>query len=338
MCDFKYNSGSRIPSIFSMTRAAAHSNKIAITMGDPSGVGAEILGTSLSALPGSTIERMVIFGDAGVLKGGIPGGAELREVTALAAADARPGAPTIAGARAQVAYLEAAVAAARAGEIAALVTAPISKSQVRAAGFEFPGHTEFLAHRLGAARHAMMFAGPTLKVVLATVHVALRDVSAELTVDGIVDAVELGTESLARDFGVAAPRVGVVGLNPHAGEGGMFGREEIEVIGPAVARCRAAGIDARGPLVPDAAFRAAADGAVDLLVAMYHDQALIPVKLIDFERAVNVTLGLPIVRTSPDHGVAYDIAGRGVARAGSFTAAVKLAVEMSERRAASANA
>jgi 4-hydroxythreonine-4-phosphate dehydrogenase len=178
----------------------------------------------------------------------------------------------------------------------------------------------------------MMFAGPKLKVVLATVHVALADVPARLSVDAIADAVGLGAEALVRDFGVAAPRVGVVGLNPHAGEGGLFGREELDVIGPAIARCRDAGVDARGPLVPDAAFRAAVGGSCDVLVAMYHDQALIPVKLIDFEQAVNVTLGLPIVRTSPDHGVAYDIAGQGVARPHSFTAALRLAADMLDRR------
>jgi 4-hydroxythreonine-4-phosphate dehydrogenase len=315
-----------------MTRAARHSNKIAVTLGDPSGIGPEIIANSLNKLDEAMARRVVVFGDRGVLKGGIPAAIDLREVTRLAEADARPGAPNAAGAAAQVAYLEAAVAAAIAGDVGAIVTAPISKTQVRRAGFAFDGHTEFLATTLGAARHAMMFAGPKLKVVLATVHVPLRDVPGRITAARIVDCVELAAESMARDFGIAAPRVGVVGLNPHAGEAGLFGREEIDTLAPAIETCRAAGIDVRGPLIPDAAFRDAVAGACDVLIALYHDQALIPVKLVDFEEAVNVTLGLPIVRTSPDHGVAYDIAGTGTARATSFFAALTRADDMLRRR------
>jgi 4-hydroxythreonine-4-phosphate dehydrogenase len=170
------------------------------------------------------------------------------------------------------------------------------------------------------------------------VHLALAEVPRALTVEGITRTARLAAESLQRDFGVKPVRMGVLGLNPHAGENGIFGREESDIIGPAIDACRrelGSDVVVSGPLIPDAAFRQAADGDYDVLVAMYHDQGLIPVKLVDFEKAVNVTLGLPIVRTSPDHGVAYDIAGTGKARPDSFIAALKLAVELVERRSAS---
>jgi 4-hydroxythreonine-4-phosphate dehydrogenase len=264
--------------------------------------------------------------------GGSSLGVTLDEVTTLdlAAGEATLGAPDRACGAAQVAYLEAALTAARAGELAALVTAPISKTQAKAAGFAFPGHTELLAERLGAREHAMAFFGPKLRVVLATIHHGLAQVPRVLDEAAVARAVFLGGSALARHFGLARPRIGVLGLNPHAGEGGLFGDEEARVIVPGAAhgkqRLAELGIDATvdAPLVPDAAFRQ----RYDLFVAMYHDQGLIPVKLLDFEDAVNVTLGLPIVRTSPDHGVAYDIAGRGVARHGSFAAALRLAAEM----------
>lgn len=314
--------------------AATGADRIAVTLGDPSGIGPEIVGKALAAAPGALARRVVVFGDGGALRGAVPDGIALRAVTHLAPEDARPGRPTPAGAAAQVAYVEAAVAAARAGEVAALVTAPIAKAQVRRAGFAFDGHTDYLAHAFGARRVAMMFAGPRLKVVLATVHLPLRDVPARVTADRVRDCIELVADAMVRDFGAARPRVGVVGLNPHAGEAGLFGDEEQVAIAPAIAACRAAGIDCGGPLVPDAAFRAAMSGRWDALVAMYHDQALIPVKLVDFDDAVNVTLGLPIVRTSPDHGVAYDIAGAGRARPTSFVAALRLADELLARRRA----
>ena len=298
---------------------------IGITLGDPSGIGPEIVARSLAERPDL---RVRIFGDRGVLeRAGLDVTADIVEVTRLSPEDSFPGRPTPAGAAAQVAYLEAAVADRR---LTALVTAPISKTQAKAAGFDFPGHTEFLAERLGAAEHAMAFFGPTLRVVLATIHLPLAAVPVGLTVESIASAISLGVQALVHHLRIDRPRIGVLGLNPHAGEGGLFGREELEVIAPAIeagrARLQAAGVRASvtGPLVPDAAYRAPAD----LFVAMYHDQALIPVKLIDFEEAVNVTLGLPIVRTSPDHGVAYDIAGTGRARHGSFLAALDLAAKM----------
>jgi 4-hydroxythreonine-4-phosphate dehydrogenase len=312
--------------------------RLGVTLGDPSGIGPEIIAATLRTEP-ALARSLVLFGDRGVLaRAGLPAElldadqVELVEVTRLALADAAPGVPTPAGGAAQVAYLEAAIEAARPGPgaLAGLVTAPISKRQVAAAGLGFPGHTELLAERLGAAEHAMAFFGPTLRVVLATIHIPLGEVARVLTAQAVARAIFLGGQALHRDLGIAAPSIGVLGLNPHAGEDGLFGLEEEAVIGPGIqagrARLLGAGIAAtvRGPLVPDAAYRQ----RHDLFVAMYHDQGLIPVKLTDFEEAVNVTLGLPIVRTSPDHGVAYDIAGKGVARWGSFAAALRLARSM----------
>jgi 4-hydroxythreonine-4-phosphate dehydrogenase len=210
------------------------------------------------------------------------------------------------------------------------VTAPISKTWARRAGFAFPGHTEMLAARFGVPDVVMMFAGPKMRVALATVHVPLADVARTLTTARIAKTIGLLAASLVRDFGIAAPRIGVVGLNPHAGEGGMLGLEDRDVIAPALAAL--ATLHVFGPLVPDAAFRDHLHGRYDALVAMYHDQGLIPVKLVDFDEAVNVTLGLPIVRTSPDHGTAYDIAGKGVARSISMERALALAVSMIDRR------
>jgi 4-hydroxythreonine-4-phosphate dehydrogenase len=292
--------------------------KIGITLGDPSGIGPEIVRRTLEEAPPALRDRCIVFGD----------------LNDLPAEDRIPGRPSVGGGRAQVAFLEAAVEAARRGAIQALVTAPISKAQCKLAGFSFPGHTEFLAERLlgdAASEVAMLFAGPKLKVVLATIHHALADVPRVLTSEAILRAIRLGAQALVRDFGIPTPRIGVLGLNPHAGEGGIFGAEEARVIAPAIAAARQSlpdGCVVEGPLVPDAAFRR----PYDLFVAMYHDQGLIPVKLVDFDLSVNVTLGLPIVRTSPDHGVAYDIAGKGLARHESLAAALTLAADLMVRR------
>jgi 4-hydroxythreonine-4-phosphate dehydrogenase len=328
---------------------------IGITLGDPAGIGPEVTAWALAQAMRESPELLhdvIVFGDAdvlargaavmGVARGALAGvRCEGDAVGGTAAAPLVAGTPSEAAGAAQVSWLEAAVAAARAGRVDALVTAPISKTWARRAGFAFPGHTELLAERFGAREVAMTFVGPRLVVALATVHVPLAQVAGTLSIERIVAVGELLAESLVRDLGRGvggtAVRVGVVGLNPHAGEGGLLGGEEIGVIAPAVEELtrRVGGtVRVSGPLVPDAAFRMAADGGVDGLVAMYHDQGLIPVKAIDFEEAVNVTLGLPIVRTSPDHGTAYDIAGTGRARPTSMAAALRLALRIRGERAA----
>jgi 4-hydroxythreonine-4-phosphate dehydrogenase len=243
-----------------------------------------------------------------------------------------PGTPNVNSGGAQVHYLETAVAAAARGELAAIVTGPISKTWARRAGFEFLGHTEMLAARLDARDVAMFFVGPKLRVALATVHRPLAEVVMDLSTDRVRSVIELVAHSMIHDLGVTAPRIGVVGLNPHAGEDGLLGDEDADIIAPAL-EPPIPPATLVGPLVPDAAFRDAVHGRYDALIAMYHDQGLIPVKLIDFDESVNVTLGLPIVRTSPDHGTAYDIAGKGIARSISMQRALALAFEMVGRRA-----
>ncbi len=233
--------------------------------------------------------------------------------------------------RAAMLCLEEAVRLIRSGEGSALVTAPLNKEGIHRAGYPFQGHTDFLAHLAGSPRHAMMLAGGTIRVILATVHIALRDVAAALNVEGIADKIRLAHEYLPA-FGCPAPRIAVAGLNPHAGEGGAFGREEIEVIAPAVEICREEGIAVSGPLPPDTLFHRLHRGEFDAAVTMYHDQGLIPLKMIAFEEGVNITLGLPFIRTSPDHGTAYDIAGKGTADPRSMIAAIKLAEQLAAYR------
>ncbi|HSZ83137.1 MAG TPA: 4-hydroxythreonine-4-phosphate dehydrogenase PdxA [Polyangia bacterium] len=311
---------------------------IAISLGDPAGIGPEVVVRALAARPAL---RVLVFGDPLVLsaaaaRAGVPrvDPEALRVVTTLAPNDVTPGRPNDASARAQLAYLEAATDAVLRGECAALVTAPISKEWIARAGFSFPGHTEYLAARAGVAAFAMMLAGPQLRVVVATTHIALRDVPTSLTPAGVAATIVLTAEALARRFRIAKPRVAVAGLNPHAGEAGRFGDEETRIVAPAIVLARtrlaAAGVDAAvtGPHVPDVVFRQAAGGAFDAVVALYHDQGLIPVKLLHFDDAVNVTLGLPFARTSPDHGTAFDIAGTGAARPDSFLAALDLAARI----------
>jgi 4-hydroxythreonine-4-phosphate dehydrogenase len=213
----------------------------------------------------------------------------------------------------------------------AIVTAPISKEAWALAGHgAFPGHTELLAARFGSDRSAMMFESPTLRVVLVTAHVPLMEVGRAITTARVLETIKLGTAACVR-LGVATPRIAVCGLNPHAGEAGLLGREDDEVIAPAIASARAEGLSVRGPFPGDTIFNRAVRGEFDLVVAMYHDQGLIPVKLLAFDRAVNVTLGLPTVRTSPDHGTAYDIAGQNRADPGSMSAALDLAIRLVDR-------
>ncbi len=315
-----------------------NSAKIGITLGDPSGIGPEIVAKALSALSAEKLSRIVIFGEEFILSQQWDARKRhpIQQPTyisqgLLRPADLEAGRPNMATARAQVDSLEAALAAAKAGSIAGLATAPISKIQAMSAGFAFPGHTEFLCEGFGVPAVAMMFAGPKLNVVLATVHEALANLPAVLTEKRVLSAILLAAQAMHDDFGIETPRIGVLGLNPHAGEQGQFGDEEQRIIRPAMAKAKEQLLDTvklEGPLVPDAAFRL----PFDCFIAMYHDQGLIPVKLIDFDEAVNTTLGLPIVRTSPDHGVAYDIAGKGIARATSMSAAIDLAFRLVDQR------
>ena len=248
---------------------------------------------------------------------------------------AAPGRPDPADAALVIRSIDVAVADVQAGRAAAVVTNPINKDVLYRAGFRYPGHTEYLAELAGSgAASVMMLASPQLRVVPVTIHLALRCAIAQLSSAAIVHAGKVTHAALLREFGVAAPVIAVAGLNPHAGEAGGLGREDIDVVAPAIAALRAAGIDARGPLAADTMFHAAARRGYDAALCMYHDQALIPIKTLDFDGAVNVTLGLPFIRTSPDHGTAFDIAGSGQARPDSLIAALKLAAEMAARRAA----
>jgi 4-hydroxythreonine-4-phosphate dehydrogenase len=325
-----------------------HRTTVAISMGDPAGIGAEVLAAALAAARAGGI-RPLVYGDPGVwaracaLMGvedrlprvppgeAAPPDGALVVVSQLGDSEAPWGKPSRAGGLAQKAYLEAALDAVLRGEAEALCTGPIHKGAIRDAGFPFPGHTEYLQERLGAKRVVMMLAGPVLRVALATTHLAVRDVSSHLTTDGLVDTLRITHQALRTSFRIDRPAIAVCGLNPHAGEGGLFGDEEARIILPAIEAARREGIDAQGPYPADGLFPRAAHGGWDTVLAMYHDQGLIPVKTVHRETAVNVTLGLPIVRTSPDHGVAYDIAGTGVADPTSTLHALELAQSLARR-------
>lgn len=319
---------------------------LALTMGDPAGIGGEV---AAKAHASRAVRRpFFLIGDPAWAAGFGP----VAEIAAPAeaagvfpdalpvlperlAAPAPPGAPVAANAAAVIRSIERAVALTRSGEAAAVVTLPINKKALYdGAGFAYPGHTEFLAALGGVARSVMMLAAPGLRVVPVTIHIPLAEAPRQLTADLIVETARTVAAALQRDFGVAAPRLAVAGLNPHAGEGGAMGTEDRDLIAPAVARLVGDGIDARGPLPADTMFHEAARATYDAALCMYHDQALIPVKMLDFARGVNVTLGLPFIRTSPDHGTAYDIAGRGLADPTSLIEALNLAAAMAARREA----
>ena len=249
----------------------------------------------------------------------------------------RPGTPDDAGAALALASLAEAVRMALLGKASGVVTAPVAKAQLARVGFEFPGQTEFLAAAcgLGPDEVVMMLAGPSLRAVPVTVHCALADVPRLLDTETIAAKARIVASSLSRDFGIEAPRIVVCGLNPHAGEGGKFGHEERDIIAPAIEILRSEGIAITGPHPADALFTPRARQTYEAALAMYHDQALVPLKALDFDEGVNVTLGLPIVRTSPDHGTAFDIAGKGLADPGAMMAALRMASAMAERRALS---
>jgi 4-hydroxythreonine-4-phosphate dehydrogenase len=225
----------------------------------------------------------------------------------------------------------------RRGVIDGMTTCPISKASLQAAGYVYPGHTEMLAELTGTEHYAMMLAGPRLRVTLVTIHCPLSQVAARLTEEAIIDLIRITYRALRTDFALSRPKIAVAGLNPHAGENGLFGDEETNLIQPAINQALKEGITVEGPFPPDTVFFKAATGLYDAVVCMYHDQGLIPFKLLHFSDGVNVTLGLPLVRTSVDHGTAYDIAGKGLADANSLTAAVNLAATISANRKRSDN-
>ncbi len=317
---------------------------IALTMGDPAGIGGELTVRAWQALHRSgpcfvalddprrladapVVEIASLEAAAAVFADALP------VLPVKLAATPRPGRPDRTNARAVIASIERAAAFCLSGEAGAMVTNPINKAALYDAGFAHPGHTEFLAELTGArGRQVMMLASPELRVVPVTVHTSLRNSIAMLTTDAIVAASRTTADALRRDFGIAQPRLAVAGLNPHAGEQGALGDEETTIIGPAIAALRAEGVDVSGPWPPDTMFTAAARRRYDAAICMYHDQALIPLKTLDMDRGVNVTLGLPIVRTSPDHGTAYDIAGKGIANPASLIAAIELAAEIARAR------
>jgi 4-hydroxythreonine-4-phosphate dehydrogenase len=310
---------------------------LAVTMGDASGIGPEIVAKTLA----QGGERALVYGSRVVMEDIVrrlglemavrqiasPGDArfednviELVETTRIGVAPALGVVNPIAG---QAAFdtIVAAVAAAKAGEVSGIVTAPINKEAMGSAGIAYPGHTEILADYGGAGRVAMMLANNDIRTVLVTIHTSLRKAIDQADFDAQITAIRLAHEG-GQALGIASPRVAVAGLNPHAGEGGLFGDEEIRIIKPAIEAARAEGIDASGPWPGDTVYMQARKGRFDIVVAQYHDQGLIPVKYMGLEDGVNITLGLPFVRTSPDHGTAFDIAGKGIADAASLRTAL----------------
>ncbi len=323
--------------------------RVGITMGDPTGVGPEIIVKVLSDKSTFRFCRPVVLGDRGVVERAIQvlkatlainelekcdereyktGALNLLPLTALKDSDVHYGMPTPACGKAMVRYVEEAVTLIGSGQLDAITTAPISKKALSDAGFSYPGHTELLAELTGCKEYVMMLAGEKLKVALVTIHCGLKEVFRLLTVDKILTTIRITHRALVDYCGENNPIIAVAGLNPHAGESGLFGREEEETIIPAVYRARGLGMNVVGPLPPDTLFYHAARGAYAAVIALYHDQGLIPLKLLHFEDAVNITLGLPIIRTSVDHGTAYDIAGTGKANASSLMNALQLAAKM----------
>lgn len=326
---------------------------IGITMGDPAGIGAEVIVKALAEPSLRAAANYLIFGSNELLAYA----ADLAEIDCFWFRDhhenlrayahgcvvldydefGRPGPaehePTKAGGLASMAFCEDAIAAAKDGLIDALVTSPISKESWALAGYtKWPGHTELLAERCKAKNVAMMFWSPRLKVVLATIHEQLFEIRHSFTIGCVFNPIDLADKALREWFGYENPRIAVCGLNPHAGEHGRFGDEEARIISPAILMAHEAGINVDGPFPADTIYNQALAGRHDCVIAMYHDQGLIPIKLLAWDEAVNVTLGLPIIRTSPDHGTAFDIAHRNRANPGSMSAAIRLAIELAVKK------
>jgi 4-hydroxythreonine-4-phosphate dehydrogenase len=301
-------------------------------MGEPAGIGPEVAIFAYAALGGRIgLHKLMLVGDPDVFAacGKLPADAI---IPIKARATRAPGKPDPANAGATIEAITTAVTMAMKGEAGALVTAPINKHVLMQTGFRFPGHTDFLAALTGASRAVMMLASDALRVVPLTVHVPLASVPRLITQDAIVETAEITLAALKHDFGLAKPRLAIAGLNPHAGEDGDIGLEERDIIAPAVATLRQRGHAVIGPLPSDTMFHDEARTRYDAALCMYHDQALIPIKTLSFWDGVNVTLGLPIVRTSPDHGTAFGIAGNGTADGRSMIAAVRLAAKMADAR------
>ena len=301
-------------------------------MGEPAGIGPEVAVAAFRALGGRIGEHpLTLVGDADVFKA--CGFSDTAAIVATKAKAARvPSKPDARNVPAVIEAIETAVAMAQSGVGAAVVTAPINKAVLVEGGFAYPGHTEFLEALTKAPRAVMMLASDTLRVVPLTIHMPLTEVPRSISTAAIVETGEIVLAALARDFGIVKPRLSVAGLNPHAGEDGVLGKEDAAIIAPAIAALRAKGHDVRGPLSADTLFHAEARSRYDAALCMYHDQALIPIKTLSFWDGVNVTLGLQIVRTSPDHGTAFDIAGTGKADARSMIAAIRMAAQMADAR------
>ena len=334
--------------------AGGNAAPLALTMGDPAGIGPELALAAWQARKTLSLDPFAILADPALLKDrALSLGHDMtlresdwRDVPAVFAdalpviplenrtGSVVPGKPDARTAAATIESIERAITLAMAGEVRAVVTNPIAKAVLYAEGFAFPGHTEFLAARAAEisgqpVTPVMMLAGPKLRAVPVTIHVPLSAVPGMLTTRLIVDTALIVAGDMTARFGIAAPRLAISGLNPHAGESGAMGHEDRDIIRPAVEKLRAEGIEATGPLPADTMFHDAARARYDVAICMYHDQALIPAKALGFDETVNVTLGLPFVRTSPDHGTAFDIAGKGIARVDSLVAALRMAATMS---------
>lgn len=326
---------------------------LAVSMGDPAGIGPEIIAKAWSARAPHMLPPFFAVGDpravSQVWDGPVVAISDPHEATAafgdglpvIAAADAGevvPGAPDIDGARCALQSLELAAGLARSGAASAVITGPVSKKQLYDIGFTYPGQTEFVAERCGVAHEnaVMMLAGPTLRVVPITTHIPLRSVASTISIELIVAKARATARGLQRNFGILKPRLAFAGFNPHAGEGGAIGSEEIDFLIPAIEQLQAEGIDAVGPYAADTMFHPRARALYDVALCLYHDQALIPIKTLHFDEGVNMTLGLPIVRTSPDHGTAFGIAGRNEAEPGAMIAAIRMAAQAAAVRRTSA--
>jgi len=329
-----------------------HRPIIAVTMGDPAGIGPEICAKALTSPETQMIARCVIIGDRKAIREGLKisktKNIEINSIKDVAAAKftrglldvidldnveptrLKMGEVSSASGQAAYEYIDQAVKLALAKKVDALTTGPINKEALHKAGHQYDGHTEILAEKTKTKNYAMMFVSDTLWVMLATTHVALKDVSKKLSKADLIRLVKLGHDFMLMDRG-KKPKIGVAGLNPHAGESGIFGDEEIKKIAPAVEAAKKLGINVQGPISPDAIFNLAYMGMFDLVVAMYHDQGLIPLKLLSFNKSVNVTIGLPIIRTSVDHGTGFNIAGKGMANPQSLIEAIKAAVHFAKK-------